>query len=81
MPLPPSSSRPQATVSRDFAVQNAFASAGVMVAKLALIGHLRQADHHALACSDVGEHLGEQILHHLEGGDRLAELQSFLART
>jgi hypothetical protein len=37
-----------------------------------------QADHHALAGRHVGEHLGEEILHHLEGGDRLAELQPLL---
>ena len=37
-----------------------------MVAELALIIHLREPDHQALARGHVGEHLGEEILHHLE---------------
>ena len=49
-----------------------------MVAELAFVIQLRQPHHQALAGRDVGEHLGEQILHHLERGDRLAELQSLL---
>src|SRR5262249_38088302 len=38
----------------------------MMVAKLAFIIHLRQANHEALAGRQVGKHLGEKILHHLK---------------
>ena len=49
-----------------------------MVAELAFVIHLRQPHHQALARGHVGEHLGEEILHHLERSDRLAELQPLL---
>src|SRR5882672_4347776 len=50
----------------------------MMVAKLAFVIQLRQAEHQALACGQIAKHLGEQILNQLERGDRLAELQSLL---
>src|SRR5260370_1255720 len=50
----------------------------MMVAELAFVIELRQAEHQALACGQIGKHLGEQVLNHLERSDRLAELQSFL---
>ena len=49
-----------------------------MIVKLAFVIELRQAEHQALASGQIGKHLGEQILNHLERGDRLAELQSLL---
>jgi hypothetical protein len=49
-----------------------------MVGELAFIIHLREPHHQALAGGYVGEHLGKELLHHLERSDRLAELQSFL---
>src|SRR5260370_32172141 len=50
----------------------------MMVAVLAFVIELRQAEHQALACGQIGKHLGEQVLNHLERSDRLAEMQSFL---
>src|SRR5882672_5103971 len=50
----------------------------MMVAKLAFVIQLRQAEHQALACGQIAKHLGEQILNQLERGDRLAELQTLL---
>src|SRR6266852_374504 len=50
----------------------------MMVAELTFIIELRQAEHQALACGQVGKHLGEQILDQLERSDRLAELQPLL---
>src|SRR6202166_2237313 len=50
----------------------------MMVAKLAFVIKLRQAEHQALARGQIGKHLGEQILDHLERSDRLAELLSLL---
>src|ERR1700733_3181988 len=49
-----------------------------MVGEFAFVIHLRQTDHQALACGYVGKHLGEEVLHHLERSDRLAELQPLL---
>src|SRR5882724_1387736 len=50
----------------------------MMVAKLAFVIERRQAEHQALACGQIGKHLGEQVLNHLERSDRLAELLSLL---
>ncbi len=49
-----------------------------MVAELARVIHLRQPHHETLAGGHVGEHLRQQILYHLVGRDRLAELQPLL---
>jgi hypothetical protein len=49
-----------------------------MVGEFAVVIHLRQADHQALACGDVGNHLCQKILYHLKRSDRLAELQPLL---
>src|SRR5260370_14651827 len=50
----------------------------MMVAELPFIIEWRQAEHQALACGQVGKHLGEQILYQLERSDRLAEFQPLL---
>ena len=48
------------------------------VRQLAFGVQLRLAHDQALRGRDVGDHLGEQILHQLERADRLAELQALL---
>jgi len=46
--------------------------------KLAFVCELGRANHHALAGSDVAEHLRKEVLNELERADRLSELQSLL---
>src|SRR5215471_1832734 len=46
--------------------------------KLAFVRELCRANHHALAGSDVAEHLRKEVLNELERADRLSELQSLL---
>src|SRR5262249_15657499 len=46
--------------------------------KLAFVCELCRANHHALAGSDVAEHLRKEVLNELERADRLSELQSLL---
>ena len=49
------------------------------VRQLAFGMQLRLAHDQALRRGDIGDHLGEEILHQLERADRLAELQALLA--
>src|SRR5262249_21320001 len=50
----------------------------LLVRKLAFVRELCCANHHALAGSDVAEHLRKEVLNELERADRLSELQSLL---
>src|SRR6266478_2468745 len=51
---------------------------GMRVCQLAFGLQLAHANQEALRCCNVGNHPGEEVLHHLEGSDRLTELQAFL---
>src|SRR6202142_981039 len=48
------------------------------VRKLAFGLQLAHANQEALRCRNVGNHPGEEVLHHLEGSDGLPELEAFL---
>jgi len=80
MPLPPRSSWPYATGLARLGRAERLRKLCVVVPQLAFIIHLHQTHHHALAGGHVGQYLGDKILHHLERGDRLAELQSLLGK-
>src|SRR6266446_6489594 len=51
---------------------------GMRVCQLAFGLQLAHANQEALRCCNVGNHLGEEVLHHLEGSDGLSELKAFL---
>src|SRR5882724_1157662 len=48
------------------------------IRQLALGLQLTHANQETLRCCNVGNHPGEEILHHLKGSDGLSELQAFL---
>src|SRR5882724_9682752 len=52
---------------------------GVRIRQLAFGLQLAHANQEALRCCNVGNHPGEEVLHHLEGSDGLSELKAFLA--
>src|SRR6266446_1650032 len=51
---------------------------GMRIRQLAFGLQLAHANQEALRCCNVGNHLGEEVLHHLEGSDGLSELKAFL---
>src|SRR5260370_1965540 len=51
---------------------------GMRVGQLTFGLQLAHANQEALRCCNVGNHLCEEVLHHLEGSDGLSELKAFL---
>ena len=78
MPLPPNNSRRPCDGLAGFGGAECLRKCRVMIRQLAFVFHLRQPNHKALAGRDIGEHLGKEILHHLERGDGFSELLAFL---
>src|SRR5882724_7841656 len=51
---------------------------GMRIRHLSFHLQLCHANQEALRCCNVGNHPSEEVLHHLEGSNRLTELQAFL---